>query len=240
MFWLLVASTVLSGLFAAVVAQQYLSRRRPHQLAWAIALSFFGLGTLAAALGIMYGWSPMLYRTYYLFGAVINVPVLAAGSIYLLAGRRFGHAFAVVLGVACIYAAGAVFSGVLDESGLAVGGIPHAKDVLSSSVRLLSRYYSTSGFAIVVSAALWSAWRLSKSEGSHLRSIARANILIALGTSIVAGASRLARLGDGEAFAIGLTIGIAVMFAGFLAGKPPRPPVDPGLVAEPPSTPSTG
>ncbi|MGI8426554.1 MAG: hypothetical protein ACR2FO_05215 [Actinomycetota bacterium] len=217
------AAAVVSAAFAGLMAQQFFTRKRPHQLAWALALTMFALASLAAGRGIIAGWNPFLYRSYYLLGAVINVPMLALGTIYLLGPRRVAHAAAALVAVAVVYAAGAVFSAELlgPPSGqmdpLAVdSAIPSASLVIPGVVRRLSRLYSFTGFAIVVSGALWSAWRLSRKPDEYLRRLAQGNILIAVGTSVVAAASGFARHGNGFVFAIGLLAGVVIMFVGFL------------------------
>ena len=41
------------------------------------------------------GWSGPTFRVFYLFGAILNVPWLALGTVYLLAGRRLADGVAV-------------------------------------------------------------------------------------------------------------------------------------------------
>jgi len=218
------AAAVVSAAFAGLMAQQFFTRRRPHQLVWAIALGLFALASLAAGRGVIAGWNPFLFRSYYLAGAVINVPVLGLGTIYLLAPRKVGHAAAVLVAVAAVYAAGAVFSAVLHTAPLLVkSAIPSASLVMPGAVRRLSRIYSFTGFATVVSGALWSAWRLSLKSDDYLRRLAQGNILIALGTTVVAAASGFARHGRGFVFAIGLLAGVVIMFVGFLKTRAPNP-----------------
>lgn len=224
---LLLGSAVVSGVFSAVVGQQYVSRRKAHQLAWAIALLTFSAASFSAAMGLIGGWTAGWFKTYYLFGAIVNVPILALGTIYLLAPRAVGHILAAVVGAACLYAAGAVFSAQIQSAALAVTrGFPESGDVLPDSVRSLSRIFSSAGALILFGGALWSAARFIRSNDETLRPIAMANILIAAGTLVVAVASRFARLGLDVLFALFLLIGISIMFAGFLrsrGGKPSTP-----------------
>jgi len=88
MHWLLPAvAAAASAAFAAAVLRQYAARRRPYQLAWGIALSMFAAASLALTVGVAAGWTPLTFKLYYLFGAVLNVPWLALGTVELLAGR---------------------------------------------------------------------------------------------------------------------------------------------------------
>ncbi len=211
------AAALVSGAFSASVIRQFLSRRRPHQLAWGISLATFAAASFSATVGMFAGWSAPVFRAYYLFGALVNVPILALGTIYLYFPRRVGHAAALVVGTASVYAALAVLNAGIPEAGLAVSGsIPMGSDVLPSPVRALSRYYSYVGFVIVVAGAVWSAVRLARQPGERVKRLAQGNALIAAGTVVVALGSAFARQGQGSVFAVGLAAGVSVMYAGFL------------------------
>jgi hypothetical protein len=217
------AAAIVAALFGALLAQQWLTRQKPHQAAWAIAMIMFAVASFAAGLGVLDEWRPMTYRAFYLFGAILNVPVLALGTIYLLGPRRFGHALAALLGIAAIFAAGSVFTadlslGALNEASRS-GQIASGSDVMPDGVRTLSRYFSYT-FVIVVGGALWSSWRMARSSSEGLRDLAIGNILIATGTLIAAAGSIFARYGQGAIFAVGLLIGVVVMFLGFLKARP--------------------
>jgi len=225
-------AALVSTTFAFLLGRQWAERRRPHQLAWTAALAMFAVATLATAQGVRLGWTPGLFRTYYLFGAMINVPFLAAGTVELLAKRPWqGHLFAALVLVAAAYGAVAMASAHLDGAVLeGVRGIPEARFVITGGAptRTLSRYYSYTSFTIVVLGALWSALRLSRQRGgpnaAHLRRLATGNLLIAAGTFVVAAASIAVRLGRGSEvamlFSVGLLAGISLMFSGFLRTRP--------------------
>lgn len=218
------AAAAVSGVFAAIMLRRFFGRQRPHELAWGVALLMFAAASFAAAMGILGGWSSFKFRTYYLFGAIVNVPFLGLGTLYLLAPRKIAHAAAAAVAVASIYAAGAVFTAQLNEAALNVAGsIPSASLVMPEAVRTLSRYFSFAGFFVVVGGALASAWRLSRAPGITARRLAAGNILIAAGTFVVAVGSGFARYGSGSIFAIGLLAGVTLMFAGFLRTLSPSP-----------------
>jgi len=225
-------AALISATFAFLLGLQWAARRRPHQLAWTVALAMFAVATLATAQGVGAGWTPGLFRTYYLFGAMINVPFLAVGTVYLLTRRRWvGHAFAALVVAAAAFGAAAMASAHLEAGFLdGVRGIPEARFVITGGAftRTLSRYYSYTAFSIVVLGALWSALKLSRQRSSpnaaHLRRLAAGNLLIAAGTFVVAAASIAVRLGRGSdvamLFSVGLLAGITVMFSGFLRTRP--------------------
>ena len=235
MFVLPLTAALVSLVFAAFTAQSYFKKSKPHQLAWTLALMMFAIASLAAAIGIATGWSPFLFRSYFLFGAIVNVPVLALGTIYLLWPKRLGHALALAVAALSVFSAGVVFSADLKMGVLkaADGRIPRAHAVLPNQPILLARYLSTIAFVVIVAGALWSAWKLTKTRNDYRARLASANVLIAVGTFIVAagsGAAGIPKLGraGGVIFSVGLLLGITIMFAGFLKT---RSAVDPASTA---------
>ena len=88
-------ATLVATAFAAAVLERWLVRRRPHELAWTISLLMFAAASAALWLAEAGGWSGPTFRAFYLFGAILNVPWLALGTVYLLAGRRLADGVAV-------------------------------------------------------------------------------------------------------------------------------------------------
>ncbi len=204
------AATLVSLAFALCTFERWLARERPHELAWSLALAAFSLASAALWAGVSVGWDGLTFRLFYLFGAIVNVPALALGTVYLLAGRRRGHQWAlVVLGLSA-FAAGVVavapFTGPLPRDELARGS-----EVFGPLPRVLAASASGLGALVLVVGALWSAIRVRRAR------MVAANVLIATGT-LITGASGLLNsvLDEMTGFAVALVAGISVIFAGFL------------------------
>jgi hypothetical protein len=100
--WLLPGLTAALALaFAFALIDQWRERRRSFQLAWAVGMTLFGIGSATEAIAAASGWSEGLYRTWYLAGAVLTPAWLGLGTAFLLARTRFGYAYA-----ACFLLAG--------------------------------------------------------------------------------------------------------------------------------------
>ena len=187
----------------------------------------FAVASGAAAGGMVFDWTESWFRTYYLFGAIVNVPVLALGTLYLLAPRRVADIATIVVAWASLLATVAVWDArFLEGAGeaLLTDGIPAGSEVMPSAVRMLARYYSFAGFFIVVGGALYSSWRLGRGRQRDMRRIVAANALIATGTVVVAVGSGFAFYGRGWPFSVGLLIGVSLMFWGFVKTRgAPRP-----------------
>jgi hypothetical protein len=99
-FALPAVSSLLSVLFAGMVFDQWLQKRRSFQLVWSLGLAWYGIGAGTEALGSALGWNEPLYRAWYLFGALFVAAYLGTGTVYLLRRTGFGYfaAFAVFVG----------------------------------------------------------------------------------------------------------------------------------------------
>jgi hypothetical protein len=93
----------LAVVMAIALLDQWLERRQPFQLVWAIGMTFFGIASGCEALAAAGGWSEGLYRTWYLSGAVLTAGWLGLGTALLLAKTRFGYAIALSLFLAGLF-----------------------------------------------------------------------------------------------------------------------------------------
>ena len=83
-------SSFLSFVFGGLVFAQWLRRRRPFQLVWAVGLLWYGISAGTEFIGSAIGWNEPLYRVWYLIGAFFVAAYLGMGTVYLLGKTRFG------------------------------------------------------------------------------------------------------------------------------------------------------
>jgi hypothetical protein len=221
------SSTLVAVAFALCTLERFLARRRRHELAWTISLAMFAVASASLWVGAAAGWTGPTFRVFYLFCAILDVPWLALGSVYLLGGRRHGDPWALVVIVVSAFAAGVMTVAPLTGA-IPAGDLPQGSEVFGPLPRILAAVCSGVSATVVVVLAVVSALRLLRGrsrsgtvEGAPSRGAARrlalANGLIAAGTLVLGASGTLnARLGAMTAFSITLTIGISVLFAGFL------------------------
>lgn len=99
-----IASSVIILAFAALVFRRYRRRRGRHLLIWGAGLLMFGIASLAEAYSA-YAWHPIVFRLWYLGGAVLSAAWIGQGTVYLLAGARLPN---VLVALTFGYAAAAV------------------------------------------------------------------------------------------------------------------------------------
>ncbi len=213
------AATLVASAFALSTLDRWLRRRRPHDLAWTVSLALFALGAGALWWAESLGWGLGAFRVFYLAGAILNVPWLALGTVYLLADKHVADRVRGWLILISGFAVGVV---LFAPTRVRVSGdeLPTGKDVFGVAPRVLAAVGSGVAALIIVAGAVWSVWH-PRRNGSRLLI---GNVLIAAGTLILSASGTLAgRLGKDRAFAITLLIGICVLFAGFLVAISNKP-----------------
>jgi hypothetical protein len=225
MHWLLPAvATAASAAFAVAVLRQYAARRRTHQLAWGVGLAMFALASLALTTGVVAGWTPFGFKVYYLFGAMLNVPWLALGTVSLLAGPLARRAY--LAGLLLFTAASTVLLALAGVGAADVAGrLPEGRELLPVPVRALAVLGNSVGTVVVVGGAVASG--LALRHRRELRPRFEGNLLIALGVLLAAGGGVLAFLDRSDKLAAGLALGASVMYAGFRRASAPVHPAAP-------------
>lgn len=221
-------AAVVAAVFAGLVAKQYVSRRRPFQLAWAISLAMYAAASLAVVFGVAGGWTTGEFQVYWALGAVLNVPFLAGGELMLLVrNRTVQAAIWIVLVFVTAYTVSVLRGATFDAAALAQD-LPSGKHVFGdgSAAHRLPQLISIPSYLALLGGTLWSAWRMRGRP--ELRDRFVGTLLIALGATVIAGfGSAFAALGFLAAFSVALATGIGVMFLGFLrAGRPATVPVE--------------
>lgn len=187
-------------------------------------MAMFAIASAALWLGSTVGWSGPTFRVFFLFGAILNVPYLALGTVYLFADQRTGDRVALGLTVLAAFAAGVMTVAPL-KAPISGTDLPTGSEVFGALPRILAAVGSGGAALIVLGGAVLSLWRVlqgqerSRGRGvaAHPKRLALGNGLIAAGTLVLGASGTLnGRLGASTAFAITLTVGITILFAGFL------------------------
>ena len=225
------AAAVVAFAFAVSLGRRWLRTRRIYLGMWCVALAMYGAASLAVAAGVLFGWNEQLFELFWIFGAVLNVPFLAAGEVQLLGrGRVLDLIVWVALAFVCAYTIAVTRGAAIDPAAL-TERLPSGKDVFGdgSAAHRLPQLISIPSYLILIAGAIWSAWRMRGRPELRHRFVG--TLLVVAGATITAAAgSAFAAVGNLPAFSIALLAGVAVMYAGFLRASEPRPaapaPVD--------------
>lgn len=224
---------VVSASFTLLVAAQWAARRRPHQLLWAASLLVWTLAVGAETAAAWKGaWSPMTYRLYYAFGALMVAGWLGAGSLYLAASARLSRGYAVVMAILSLAGLLCVFLFPVDPSLLGrtdALGFVDVKVFPLFPVRLFVILANMLGTFAFVGSAVYSLWRLRNRGFSGARTTGV--LLIAAGGLVAASAHSLAGAGGPGLFRVSELAAILLIFSGYILSSRRLP--EPAVAAAP-------
>ncbi len=216
-WWWPAMTAILGFIFTWLVFSQWLSRRKPHQMAWSVGLLMYAVAALMEAVSEFRGvWDPTVYRIYIVLAASM-VGYLGLGSFYLLAKKKTGpHIYlGMLLGWEIVFLWGAFNATLRLEKlvpGITVGG--QALGAAGSFPRIMSLPFNISGTIFLLGGALISIYRFARKREYAYRMWA--NVLIAVGTICIAAAGGMARAGVSVGLYPGEMIASAMLLAGFL------------------------
>lgn len=219
------ASSVISFVFAFMVLRRWASRTQPYLLLWGIGFLMYGIGGLMEAIYGFADWSPLVFRLWYLFGAILVAAWLGQGTAYLLIHRRLGkvrlaHVLMAILSLGSVYAVFKVAGAQLDPSKMLSGELS-GQAITSSGVRVLTPFFNMYGVILLVGGAIYSASYFWKTRSAANRMIG--NILIAAGAMMPAFGGSAQRFGIPVALYVGEFLGAVLMFIGYLYASRPAP-----------------
>ncbi|MGH8928783.1 MAG: hypothetical protein ACRDWH_10560 [Acidimicrobiia bacterium] len=208
-----VAAAVIATGFAVDLIVDFRRKPRPHTAAYAAGISMFALASWALAAGLTLGWSGFSYRTFFLLGAILNIPVLALGSMYLVIGKRAGTIMFICCGAIAAIST-TLTTTVAFARPLPAGGIPH--DIFPPisegfGPRLLAAIAGGTGATILILLAVISLFRFWRKN----RRLVWGNALIVAGTLAASTGGTGLAIGEGTAFALSLLLAAGLIWGGY-------------------------
>lgn len=216
-------SFIICCVFSYFIFKRYSQRKTPYLLLWGIGMLFYGAGGFCEAYYGILGWSPLIFRLWYLFGAILVAAWLGQGTVYLLARRTLANSLMLILGAASIYAAYRVFTAQLDPSlmtySLHTGSELSGQAIITPGVRTLTPIFNFYGTVTLVGGAAWSMWIFFRKRILLHRVLG--NMLIAGGAILPAFGGIFSRFGIPGALYWSELMGALLMFLGFLRATIP-------------------
>jgi hypothetical protein len=228
-------SSVITFVFAFFVFRRYTQRKTAHLLLWGIGLIFYAIGGFCEAYYGAFGWNALVYRLWYLFGAILVAAWMGQGTVYLLAKRKVANALMVLLVIGSLYGILKIFSAELDPSlltaSLHTGSELSGHAIITPGVRILTPFFNLYGVIFLVGGAVYSAWIFFRKRVLLHRTIG--NILIAIGAILPGFGGTFSRFGIPGALYIGELLGAALLFAGFIRATTPMKEKQTTVVSQP-------
>ncbi len=207
-----IATTVIALLFARVVFGRYRERGGTHLLWWSVGILLYGVGTLTESLVTLFGWNAVVFKAWYISGALLGGAPLAQGTVYLLLKRRTADRLTRVLlpyiGIAAACVILSPINHALVEPHRLTGAVFEWQ-----WVRLFSPFINTYAFIFLVGGAALSAVRFYRRADTHHRFVG--NVLIAVGALLPGIGGMATRMGHTEVLYVMEFIGIILIWAGY-------------------------
>src|SRR5439155_24680023 len=169
---------------------------------------------------------PADFLVYWLFAAVLHVPFLFSGEVYLLSPRRWiTHLFFGLLLAGGAFPGWEVWTATVHAAPLAAS-LPLGKDVFGdgSLPYRLAQYYSLPTYFLLLAGLVWSVFEMRGKR--ELKNRAEGTFGIAIGATIVAIGSGIgAAFHVVPLFSVSLAAGIAVTSWGFLRASRRTQPI---------------
>ena len=209
------AAGLVALAFTATVFERWLDRRRPQDASWTAALLLFAVAAFALLAGASAGWSAVPFKVFYAIGAVANVPILALGTVYLMASRPVANRIAAVTVTLSAFAVGVVVASPITGEFVS-GQLPQGSAVFGPGPRIAAAVASSVGALVIMVGSAVSAVRLFALGGAKDQG-AWGNVSIVAGALVLSSGGVLNSVFDAmTGFAVTLVVGVVLIFAGAL------------------------
>lgn len=211
------ATAVLGFVYVGLLVAQYVKRRKMHQLMWAIGFLFYAVAAVMEFWSESQGsWDPTVYRFYIVLAASL-VGFLGNGTLYLVSRKRLWGDLYLAFNAVClaIFLYGTLTADLVMDKlvpGIVVGG--QALGASGTFPRIMSLPFNIPGSLLLLGGSVLSIIRFWPKKAYRYR--VWANVLIIIGTLMIAGAGSMARLGASGGLYAGEMVASAVLLAGFL------------------------
>lgn len=192
---------------------------RLHLLWWAIGIATYGAGTFTESWTTLFGWNVVVFKAWYITGALLGAAPLAQGTVYLMLARPTAHLLTGALLLYVIVASTCVGLAPVDYSQVEahrltgrVFGWPW--------VRLFSPAVNLYAVIFLIGGAILSAFRYSRDPATRHR--VYANVLIAVGAILPGIGGSATRFGYTEVLYVTELAGLVLTWSGYRLSVRPR------------------
>lgn len=207
-----ILTTLFSTYFFIEIFKHYQNNKKTYLLWWSLGVLTFGLGTLAESINVLFGWSEINLKYWYIVGALLGGFPLAQGTVYLLMGKRFANATTIIFGSLILVASVAIILSPVELpesfSGKLTGQVFAWK-----WVRYFSPFINLYAFIFLVGGAIYSAIKYYK-QGIKEAPF-KGNIFIAIGGLLPGIGGSFTRAGYVEVLYITEFIGLILIYYGY-------------------------
>jgi hypothetical protein len=208
-----VVTTLLAIPFALEIFRRWRAfPERLHLLWWAIGVATYGAGTLTESFTTLFGWNPVVFKAWYITGALLGGAPLAQGTVYLMLSRKAANALTATLILYVVVASVCVVIAPVDYSQVEAHRLT-GRVFAWPWVRLFSPVVNLYAVVFLIGGAILSAVRYSHDPATKHRMYA--NILIAIGAILPGIGGSATRFGYTEVLYVTELIGLLLTWTGY-------------------------
>jgi hypothetical protein len=216
-----IITTFLSVAFGTVLFKHW--RRKPdanYLFWWFLGVAMYGLGTFTESMTTLFGWQEVIFKSWYISGALLGGAPLAQGTVYLLFRKKVADRMSVVLVLYVLVASVCIVSSPIDWTMVESFRLS-GKALEWSWVRMFSPFINSYAFIFLVGGAVWSAIQYARKTQTNASRM-WGNILIAVGGLLPGIGGTSARFGMVEVLYVTEFLGLLIIWAGYraMAKKP--------------------
>jgi hypothetical protein len=211
--YLPVLTTGVALVFAGAIARRYRMRRGgPHLAWWTAGAITYAAGTVVEASVTLFGWHSILFRLWYIFGALLGGVPLAQGAVYLHTSHRTARRLSIVVVTVISVVSLLVLVAPLNAP-------PPGTHRLTGSVlgwqwiRAFSPFINLYAFAFLAGGAIRSALHFAKDRAGADQMWG--NVFIAAGALLPGIGGSFTRFGYTEVLYVTELLGIILIYLGF-------------------------
>ncbi|MFN8581691.1 MAG: hypothetical protein U0163_12035 [Gemmatimonadaceae bacterium] len=212
--YLPIITTGVALSMAGAIAQRYRSRGGGAHLAWWTAGAItYAAGTVVEASVTLFGWHPMLFRLWYIFGALMGGAPLAQGAVYLHASPRTARRLSIALVAVIASVSVLVLLTPLTPPGAADAHRLTGRVMDWQWIRAFSPFINLYAFVFLVGGAVRSAVRFAKDRMGADQMWG--NVCIAIGALLPGIGGSFTRFGYTEVLYVTELLGIILIYIGY-------------------------
>ena len=211
-----ILTSILAIYFSILLIKHYRVKPSKYVLWWMIGVMAYGVGTITESVNILFGWSELNFRFWYISGALLGGAPLAQGTVYLLLKQRTANFLSVLLSIVIIVAAVSVTLSPVDASAV-VNNTLTGKIFDWQWVRLFSPFINIYAFIFLFGGAVYSAWKYYKGDKTDKRFLG--NVYIAMGALLPGIGGSFTRFGHVEVLFVTELVGLSLIYMGYQVMK---------------------
>jgi hypothetical protein len=209
-----IVTTILSAIFAYQLYRHWLSKNKPDYLFWwMLGVICYGLGTVTESIVGLAGWSPWVFKAWYILGALLGGFPLAQGSVFLMFEKAVATRMMLIVVALIVVASIGVLLSPLNYELVEPTRLT-GKVLGWTWIRYCTPLINIYAFIFLVGGAGYSAFKYSKDPVYKRRF--QGNLLIALGGLLPGIGGSFTKMGYTEVLYVTELFGIILIYFGYV------------------------